>query len=401
MPEYTILLEIVLILITARLLGEIAGYFNIPSVIGEIFAGILLGPSILNWLHISPTIQLLAQVGIILLLFEVGLETSIGKLLTSGPKACSVAITGVVAPFLFGFLASFFLLHLSLVLSLFIASTLTATSIGVTLRVLHSIKQHESKETPIIIGAAVVDDILGVILLSALYDFSRKGQFNLMNLGKVTLFVLFFLFMSPVFARVFAFLLRKWHERSDIPGLLPTMILSFVLIFSWVANQMGAPELLGGLSVGLALSRQFFLPFGSFLRKDASIAFGKKVESTMKPIVNLFTPIFFVAIGLLLNLRAIDWARPSIYILTGTLLIVAILGKLAAGFCLTKESRLNQLIIGTAMMPRGEVGLIFAKVGLVAGILQNESYAAIILVIILTTLIPPFLLRYLYSLKAN
>lgn len=393
MEAHTFLIQLVLILFSARIIGEIAAYFKAPSVIGELIAGILIGPSVFGLIEISPPIHLLAQIGIILLLFEVGIETDIGRLTSSGIKACVVAIGGVVLPFILGFCISYFLFNLSLLASLFIGSTLTATSIGITLRVLRDLKKQNSHEAQIIIGAAVLDDIIGIILLAMLYEFSQSGTVDIWNAGKVLLFIILFFLISPIAAKCVSQTIKKWDEKSDIPGLLPTTIVSLILLFAWIAHQLGAPELLGGFAAGLALSRQFFFPFAAFLHEAPE--FSHRVEEQIKPIVHLFTPIFFVAIGLSLNLKVINWSSLFIWMITGLLFISAIIGKLASGFLLKKETFSTKLIVGTAMIPRGEVGLIFANIGLTAGIFKDDIYASIILVIALTTLLAPFALRYI------
>lgn len=395
MEAHTFLIQLVLILFSARLFGEIAAYFKAPSVIGELIAGIIIGPSVLGLIEISNPIHLLAQIGIILLLFEVGIETDISHLSAAGMKALIVAVGGVVLPFGLGFLISYYSFDFSILASLFIGSTLTATSIGITLRVLRDLKKQNSHEAQIIIGAAVVDDIIGIVLLALLYEFSVGGEINLWNAGKVLLFIILFLFLSPILAKGVSLLIKKWNEKSEIPGLLPTTIVSLILFFAWMAHSLGAPELLGGFAAGLALSKQFYFPFARFLPESKE--FSHRVEEQMRPIVHLFTPIFFVAIGLSLDLNAVNWNSTFIWALTGSLVLAAILGKLGSAFFLRKESRIMQIIIGTAMIPRGEVGLIFANVGLNAGVFKDDVYAAIILVITITTLVAPFALRGLYS----
>lgn len=394
MEAQTFLIQLVLILLSARFFGEIAAYLHIPSVIGELVAGIVIGPSFLGLIEISNPIHLLAQIGVILLLFEVGIETDIGHLTSTGGKALIVALGGVILPFILGLLICY-AFHFSLLASLFIASTLTATSIGITLRVLRDLKQQNSHEAQIIIGAAIVDDIIGIVLLAMLYEFSVSGEINLLNAGKVLLFIILFFLISPVLAKGVSHSIKKWDEKSEIPGLLPTTIVSLILLFAWIAHSLGAPELLGGFAAGLALSRQFFFPFAAFLQESKE--FSQRVEKQMKPIVHLFTPIFFVAIGLSLDLQTVNFGSSFIWALSGSLTIAAIIGKLFSPFFLKRESRIRQLIIGTAMIPRGEVGLIFANVGLTSGVLKNDDYAAIVLVITLTTLVAPFSLRWLYS----
>ncbi len=391
-------LSLLIILLGARLFAEIAVRLQAPAVIGELMAGIVLGPSLLGWLEPGEMLKLLAEIGIILLLFEVGLETDVRRLARAGKQAVTVALSGFVTPFVLGFGLSYFVFDLSLLVSLFIGGTLTATSIGITVRVLTDLKRQNEKEGQIVLGAAVLDDVLGVILLALLYEFSIGGGISLVNAGKVFLFVTLFFLIAPVLAKLMASLIRHFDGVSELPGLIPTSVVSLVLFFAWLADLIGAPELLGGFAAGLALSRRFFLPFAVSLRTDAE--FAQRIEGQMRPIIHLFTPVFFVMVGLSLNFREIDWSSPFIWTFSLSLLLVAVLGKLAGAF-LIKESLRLRSIIGLAMVPRGEVGLIFAELGRAGGIFDNEVYAAIVIVIALTTLLPPFAMKLLYQLAPN
>ncbi|MDH5377943.1 MAG: cation:proton antiporter, partial [Gammaproteobacteria bacterium] len=174
-----ILFNIALILISARVFAELFSRMGAPSIIGELFAGVLLGPSLLGWISPNEVIKLLSEIGIILLLFEVGLETDLGRLAKAGSKATVVAFIGFIAPFLLGFAASHYLFGLDVLISLFIGGTLTATSIGITVRVLSDLGQHKSNEAQIVLGAAVIDDLLGVFLLAVLYEFATSGTVSL------------------------------------------------------------------------------------------------------------------------------------------------------------------------------------------------------------------------------
>jgi Kef-type K+ transport system membrane component KefB len=388
-------LHLMLILLSARVLGELAARMNIPSVIGELLAGILIGPSILNLIEPTETIKLLAEIGIILLLFEVGLEADIGKLTRTGYRPFAVAIGGVIVPFVLGFWISYQLFNLSLLVSLLIGSTLTATSIGITIRVLADLRKKSSDEAQIVLGAAVIDDIIGIILLSIIYEFARGGGISLLNVGKIFLFICLFLVLAPIAAKLISSTIKFYEDKSQIPGLLPTTIVSLILFFAWLAHEVGAPALLGGFAAGLAISKQFFLPFGSFFA--ISEKFSHKVETEMKPIVHLFTPIFFVTIGLSLNLREIMWSSPFLWMLSIALLAAAILGKLSSGFLLFKESKWIKWAVGIAMIPRGEVGLIFAEVGRTNQIFDNELYASMIIIIAITTVFTPFVMRLFYN----
>lgn len=394
MDSQTILLQLVLILFSARVCGDIAVRLQAPAVIGELLAGVIIGPSLLDLVQPSEPIHLLAQIGIILLLFGVGIETDISQLISAGGRAGLVAAVGVTAPFLLGFGLSFYLFDFSLLPSLFIASTLTATSIGITLRVLADLKKQSTPEAQIILGAAVIDDIIGIILLSLLFEFSTSGVVNWTNAGKVLLFIIIFFVSAPILAKIAAYVIKLWGEKHENPGLVPTLIVSLILLFAWTAHQLGAPELLGGFAAGLALSRQFFLPFGVFLHESEQ--FSHRVEVQMKPIINLFTPIFFVAIGLSLNLQTVDWSSGTLWMVAIALLLTAVVGKLASGFALWKESRFIKMVVGISMIPRGEVGLIFADVGQQSGVFDATLYAVMIIVIAVTTLFAPFALRYWY-----
>ena len=392
MEAHTFLIQLVLVLLSARIVGELAAYCKFPSVVGELVAGILIGPSVFGWVGISVPMSLLAQIGIILLLFEVGMETDIKRLTSSGPKALIVALGGVVFPFVLGFYTSYYFFHFTLLAGLFIGSTLTATSIGITLRVLRDLKKQDSHEAQIILGAAVFDDVIGIILLAMLYEFSLSGVVDVWHAAKVLICVMLFFCISPIAAKAISHIIKKWEEKSDIPGLLEATIVSLILLFAWTSYQLGAPELLGGFAAGIALSRQFRF---SFIPKSAD--FNQRVAKHMKPIIHLFAPIFFVSIGLSLDLRIVEWSSQYIWILMGSLFVVALIGKLLAGFLLTGEKRSGKWVIGTAMIPRGEVGLIFANIGLTAGVFRQDVYTAVVLVIALTTLLAPIFLRIVYG----
>jgi len=388
-----LLLQIAAILIASRLFAELAGRLHAPTIIGELIAGIVLGPSLLGWIAPNEVISLLAEIGIILLLFEVGLETDIQHLVRAGGRAFVVAVAGFVFPFVLGFAVSFYMFDLTLLVSLFVGGTLTATSIGITIRILSDIGRHRSPEGQIVLGAAVIDDLLGVFLLAVLYEFSVSGNVSLENVGKIVLYAGGFFLLAPIFAKLLAPLIKHVHNRSDIPGLIPTMLVSLVLLFASVAHIVGAPHLLGGFVAGIALSRRFFLPFGIALRMDSD--FTDHVHENMKPIIQLFTPIFFVMVGLSLDLRAVDWSSGFVWIFSLVLVCVAIAGKLV-GPWLTRESIPSRVAIGMAMVPRGEVGLVFAELGRAGGIFTPSVYAGLLLVIMYSTLAAPFWIKSFY-----
>jgi Kef-type K+ transport system membrane component KefB len=395
MQTHDFFLILLIILLTARVFAELANRLHLPSVIGELVAGVLLGPSLLGWIEPIEAIKFMAEIGIILLLFEVGLGTDVKRLAETGLKSAVVALVGFGAPFLLGFSVGYWLFGIPLLVSLFIGGTLTATSIGITVRVLTELKRQNTSEGQIILGAAVLDDVLGVVLLALLYEFSIGGGVNLNNAAKVIMVVGTFFLLAPIVAKLMSTIIKHFDEVSEIPGLIPTMIVSLVLFFAWLAHKMGAPMLLGGFAAGLALSRRFVLPFGVALHGWGP-SFAENIEKKMTPIVQLFTPIFFVTVGLSLNLQEVDWGSSFIWSFSLALLVVAIGGKLLGGLLIDYPWPFRW-IIGTAIIPRGEVGLVFAELGRESGIFTNEIYAGMIMVIALTTVLPPFVIKALYS----
>ena len=393
MEPHTFIFYLLIVLIAARVFAEIAVRLKSPSVIGELFAGIVIGPSLFGWIEPVEALRLLAEIGIILLLFEVGLGTDIKRLIKAGQKSTFTALTGFITPLLLGFSASYWIFNLSWFESLFIGGTLTATSIGITVRVLSDINFHQSREGQIVLGAAVLDDVLGVILLALLYEFSIGGGINWINAGKVFLFITTFFVMAPMLAKFMSVFIKRYNKVSEIPGLIPTTMVSLVLFFAWLANAVGAPELLGGFAAGIALSRRFFLPLGINLHSDEE--FSKCIEEQMQPIIKLFTPIFFVVVGLSINLKEINWYSPDIWAFSLVIFVTAIIGKMF-GAMLLRENFSSRIMVGLSMVPRGEVGLIFAEIGRHSGIFNAEVHAGMVIVIILTTIIPPLIMKWFH-----
>ena len=390
---HTLILQLLVILIAARVMGEIAIAIGSPGVIGELVAGIIIGPSLFGWVEINDVILILAEIGVILLLFEVGLETDVGKLLDTGGKAVAVAIGGFIAPLVMGFVVSHYLFDQSFLVSLFVGGTLTATSIGITVRTLMDVHRQNSPEGQITLGAAVLDDVLGVILLALLYEFSVTGEVNWINTSKVIAFVAVFFLLAPILAKLISQIIGYLDQRIDNPGLIPVTIVSLVLFFAWLAHLFGAPELLGGFAAGLALSRRFFLPFGLSIKANSE--FSRKIESQMKPIIQLFTPIFFVAIGLSLDLHQIDWSSLLFWGFSLSMVFVAVCGKFT-GALLINEPLPRKIVIGMAMVPRGEVGLIFAGLGSAAGVFTTDIYTSLIMVVLYTSLFSPYWIKLYY-----
>ncbi|MEA1893353.1 MAG: cation:proton antiporter [Campylobacterota bacterium] len=384
-------LTLFLILILARVLGELFARYGIPSVLGELFAGVLLGSSVFGIVEPNEILKILAEIGIILLLFEVGLETDFERLKDAGMKSFVVAIAGVVLPFSLGVIVSYFLFGLSLNISLFIGGTMTATSIGITLRVLRDINMEKTNIAQIVIGAAVIDDIIGIILLVFIYDFSTTTEMSYQHTIEVSAMIFGFLIFAPLLAKVISYFIFKYHAQSKLPGYMPTIIIALILFFAYLSHHIGAPAILGSFVAGVALSRRFFLPFGVMLRKNEGLV--DDVKSSMTPIIQIFTPIFFVMVGLSMDLSVIDFSSSAFWIMSSVFIFLGFISKFIGAFFIFQHSLRNNAMIGISMIPRGEVGLIFAEMGRVNGVLPNDIYAMLIFVIIITTVIPPFLLK--------
>jgi Kef-type K+ transport system membrane component KefB len=403
MELHQFFLFLAIILISARLLSETVARFGIPSVIGELLAGLLIGPSLLGWVSPDTTMKLLAEIGIILLLFEVGMDTNLSRLARSGSKPYIVALVGFALPFALGYGVSAWVFELPNLVALFIGGTLTATSIGITVRVLDDLGKRHSDEAQIVIGAAVLDDILGVLALAFLYQFAVEHEVSFNALGEVSLYIVLFMVLAPMVAKLAAVVIDRLDQHAASPGLLLTMALSLILLFSWLAHAVGAPEIMGGFAAGLAFSQHFGFKFPMGRTKlifRPSPKLAHRLEEQMRPLIHTFSPLFFVMVGVSLNLSAVDWGSGFVWMLAGSLLLVAVIGKFAAAFFI-KEPRHNQIAIGLSMIPRGEVGLIFAQLGFSQGILNGELYAALLIVIALTTMAPPFLLKWYYGRQAH
>jgi len=243
------------------------------------------------------------------------------------------------------------------------------------------------------LGAAAIDDILGVLLLAVLFDFTSSGEINLIGTMRIFLFMVVFFLLAPALAKAFSYMIRCFESVSRSRGLIPTSVVSFVLFLAWVSQSIGIPELFGGFVAGLALSRKFFIPFGIALRADAN--FSIHIQKQMKPIIQLFTPIFFVTVGLSLDLSEINWTSQFFWLFSITLTVIAIVSKMG-GALLLKEKLAFRIATGMAMAPRGEVGLIFAELGRSSGLFNNEIYAIVVMVIAYTTLLTPFWLSLFY-----
>ena len=377
-----ILGNLLIIIIVARLAAELAELIKIPAVLGEIIAGIIIGPSALGLidpiknLDVANMVLLLGEIGVILLLFQVGLEMDLGEMAKVGKPALLVALIGVLVPFAAGFgVASAF--GESGKISLFIGAALTATSVGITARVLGDLRALALRESRIVLGAAVADDVLGLIILTVVVKVVTEGSISVGVVLETIGLAVGFLVITGLLA---IYVIPKTFTRIDRVAKSSTTIvaISFALMlaFSLLANQAKLAFIIGAFMAGLAVGRS---------QQHERIAEG------LNPLGHIFIPVFFASIGINADLDAMF--QPSVLALATVLTVVAIIGKLVAGFGIGRSPG-DKLLIGIGMIPRGEVGLIFASIGLSKGILDNELYGALLLMVLVTTLITPPLLRF-------
>ena len=376
-----ILGNLLIIIIVARLAAELAELIKIPAVLGEIIAGIIIGPSALGLidpiknLDVANMVLLLGEIGVILLLFQVGLEMDLGEMAKVGKPALLVALIGVLVPFAAGFgVASAF--GESGEISLFIGAALTATSVGITARVLGDLRALALRESRIVLGAAVADDVLGLIILTVVVKVVTEGSISASVVFETIGLALGFLVITGLLA---IYVIPKAFTRIDRVAKSSTTIVAvsfaLMLAFSLLANQAKLAFIIGAFMAGLAVGRS---------QQHERIAEG------LNPLGHIFIPVFFASIGINADLDAMF--QPSVLALATVLTVVAIFGKLIAGFGIGRSPG-DKLLIGIGMIPRGEVGLIFASIGLSKGILDDELYGALLLMVLVTTLITPPLLR--------
>ena len=414
-----VLLSLVIIYFASKLGGEICSRINLPPVLGELVGGVLVGISafkllvfpeggctaedslIITFLQStagltteasssvfaaqSEVISLLSELGVIILLFEIGLESDLKELIRVGPQAAIVAVVGVVVPFATGTAGLVYLFNVPVIPAVFAGAALTATSIGITAKVLAELGQLSSKEGQIIIGAAVLDDVLGIIVLAVVASLVKNGEIQITNVIYLIISAGAFLIGAIVIGRFispyFVGLVNEMKTRGQV--LLTALIFAFTL--SYIATAIQLEAILGAFAAGLVL---------------AETEKRKELEEQVIPVADILVPIFFVCVGAKTDLSVLNPAIPSNregLIIAIFLIIVAILGKVITGFTVFGQPNLNKLAIGVGMIPRGEVGLVFAGVGSASGALSEATEAAIIMMVILTTFVAPPLLRLVFT----
>ncbi len=414
-----VLLSLVFIYLASKLGGELSKLVDLPPVLGELVAGVVVGVSALHLLvfpeagatasdsvvmtilqqiaGLSPenigevftsqseVISVLAELGVIILLFEIGLESDLRELQKVGVRAAIVAVVGVVAPFFAGTIGLILIFGMPTIPAVFAGAALTATSIGITSKVLSELGQLKSTEGQIIVGAAVIDDVLGIIVLAVVASLAKTGDVDVLNLVyliiSATAFLLGSIFLGKFFNKSFVAIAEKLQTRGKL--VIPALIFAFLMAF--LANAIHLEAILGAFAAGLVLDET-----------DKR----KELDQQVIPIADILVPIFFVSVGARVDLSVLNPTSADNrqgLIIAAFLIVVAIIGKVITGWAIFGQEKINRLAIGIGMIPRGEVGLVFAGIGAASGVLDKPLQAAIIIMVILTTFIAPPLLRFTFK----
>jgi Kef-type K+ transport system membrane component KefB len=346
---------------------------------------ILRGPHGNELLQVAHAVDVFSRYGIIFLLFLVGLDTSIDEMRQVGPDSGRVAIIGILLPFLLGLLASTLLIEdVAFHTSLFLGATLSATSVGITAMVLQEMKMQQTETARIILGAAVFDDVLGLLMLAVVSGIVVTGSVDLINVAMIivmaTLFLLAAVYLGPFFIR---FIVRLFH-RLDLVEAKMFVSYLFVMVLAWLANLSGLATIIGAFTAGLILHDAYFESWNNDRKCPVCI------KDLIMPLEVILVPIFFVLMGIQVKLET--FLQPGVIMLAAGLVAAAILGKVVSGFGVFGSS--NRWAIGVGMMPRGEVGLIFAAIGKSLGVMDDALFSAVVLMVIVTTLLSPPLFKY-------
>ncbi len=424
-PIAPVLISIVVIILAAKVFGHFFEIFGQPAVLGELIVGVIIGNLVLfgidtfeflkvDFSHFKEiniqdyrslagvTLEHLSRIGVILLLFEVGLETSVAEMRKVGLSALLVAVIGVILPIVLGWGCGIALLPDShWTVHMFMGATLCATSVGITARVLRDLGRSTTKESRIILGAAVIDDVLGLVVLAV-----AQGIITTLNQQASGADVQFgFTELAVIFGKAFGFLLVALILGQFISrplfkiactlrgqGLLIIVALTICFMFSWAANAAGLATIVGAFAAGLILEK---VHYRELKEKHGD----HELEELIRPLASLLVPIFFVEMGLHVDLRS--FSDPSVLLLGAALIVAAVIGKQACSLGVT-EKGIDRISVGIGMIPRGEVGLIFAAIGLQlkigsARIVDNNTYSALVVMVIVTTLVTPPLLKWSLS----
>ena len=399
-----VLFSLVVLLLAAKVGGELFERWKQPAVLGELVFGVILGNLVLlgygglEAIKTHPGIAFAAEVGVILLLFEVGLESNIDELLAVGSSSALVAVLGIVAPVFLGYgVSAWFLPESAWYVHLFVGATLAATSVGITARVLKDIGKMDTKESRIILGAAVVDDVLGLIILAVvsglISSITQSGSAEI-SVAPVLIIIgkaVGFLAVAVIVGRSLAGKVLAFGSRFRVAGVPVVLTLCYCFLVAGLAEVVGLAPIVGAFAAGLVLDEAHYRGYASMKKQ--------KIEEVLAPINSTLVPVFFVLMGLKVDLSA--FASASVLQFAGALCVAAVIGKQVCSLGVI-EKGLNRWVVGVGMIPRGEVGLIFAGIGAslsVAGqpIFGPETLSAIVVMVMVTTLATPPLLTALFS----
>jgi Kef-type K+ transport system membrane component KefB len=413
-----VLVSLVVIYLASKIGGELCVRVNLPPVLGELLGGVIVGVSVLKllifpdvnlgadsslviqWLTAtaglapeaaqivfereSESIAILAELGVIVLLFEIGLESDLEELLRVGTQAVVVAVVGVAVPFALGTIGLIYFFHTPTIAAIFAGASLTATSIGITAKVLTEIGKLKTTEGQIIIGAAVVDDVLGIIILAVVAGLSKTGRVDISTIGYLVFSATVFLVGAILLGRwlkdYFVIIVNKLQTRGQV------LVISsiFAVSLAYVATAIHLEAILGAFAAGLILAE-------TEKRDD--------ILKQVQPVADLLVPIFFVVVGAKTDLSILNPAvaanREGLTIAI-FLIIAAIVGKVVTGAVIFGQPQINRLAVGVGMIPRGEVGLIFVSVGAASGAVSDAIQAGTIVMVIFTTFVAPPLLRWAF-----
>ncbi|MCC5597689.1 cation:proton antiporter [Nostoc favosum] len=414
-----VLLSLVVIYLASKIGGELFRMMDLPPVLGELVGGVVVGASALHLVVFpdsgaagsdsiimtilqfinnlsadavtsifqsqSEVVSVLAELGVIILLFEIGLESDLKELQKVGYQATIVACVGVAVPFAAGTAGLILLFHAPVIPAIFAGAALTATSIGITSKVLSEIGQLKSREGQIIVGAAVIDDILGIIVLAVVASLAKTGEVDIFNviylIVSATVFLIGSILLGKYFNQSFVAIADKLQTRGNL--IIPAFIFAFFMAFLGSAIHLEA--ILGAFAAGLVLDET-----------DKR----KELDEQVKPVADMLVPVFFVTVGAKVDLGVLNPLVPGNregLIIATFLIAIAIIGKVVTGWSVFGQPGINRLAVGVGMIPRGEVGLVFAAIGAASGTLDKPLQAAIVIMVILTTFLAPPLLRFAFK----
>ncbi|MGB9356894.1 MAG: cation:proton antiporter [Azonexus sp.] len=415
------LLWLAVILLAARLFAPLAEKIGFPAVLGELLLGVVLGNLGLLGFHYfdtiaaDPIIRFMAELGVIILLLQIGLETRLGDLVSVGARASLVGSVGIAIPFALGaFVAGPLLLPgMSFNAYLFLGATLAATSVGITGRVFRDLGKLKMPEAQVVLGAAVIDDVLGLVILAVVTNLVEAGTVSVGGVVFIIAKSVVFLGGSIAIGRAIAPHLLRWASRLDSShSMLFSLVLVVGLFMAWLAHTVGLAAIIGAFAAGLLFEPVFLkkfetpklvqdieavLPAAVDAKKQQEIRAvlarhtSHQHEHMIEPIGYFFVPVFFVLTGMQVDLTVL--ADPMVVAVALGITVAAVAGKLVAGFAAGKG--MNPWVVGWGMVPRGEVGLIFAMVGKKLGVMSEEMFSVIVIMVILTTLLTPPILTVL------